>query len=153
MRHWSTSVEVNAKQDANGNWIKDGDADGKITWAPATDADKTYKGAATKVSTGYIADKASVGDETVPTNTDGTPKDGTTEYVIYKTMGKIIPIDKKTGKTITGQPQPQYKNDPTDPTKADPTNPITDIPGYTISNPQTDPNVDPTKKTDRKSVV
>lgn len=142
-----TGKLVNAKQDANGNWIKDGDADGKITWAPATDADKTYKGAATKVSTGYIADKASVGDETVPTNTDGTPKDGTTEYVIYKTMGKIIPIDKKTGKTITGQPQPQYKNDPTDPTKADPTNPITDIPGYTISNPQTDPNVDPTKKT------
>ncbi|WP_304203425.1 YSIRK-type signal peptide-containing protein, partial [Lactobacillus intestinalis] len=142
-----TGKLVNAKQDANGNWIKDGDADGKITWAPATDADNTYKGAATKVSTGYIADKASVGDETVPTNTDGTPKDGTTEYVIYKTMGKIIPIDKKTGKTITGQPQPQYKNDPTDPTKADPTNPITDIPGYTISNPQTDPNVDPTKKT------
>ena len=65
--------------------------------------------------------------------------------VVYKKVGKIIPVDPS-GKPIPGVPTPSYPNDPTDPTKVTPNEPVPNIPGYTPEVPTVTPEV-PTNDT------
>ncbi|MCT3624649.1 YSIRK-type signal peptide-containing protein, partial [Lactobacillus acidophilus] len=65
--------------------------------------------------------------------------------VIYKKVGKIIPVDPD-GKLIPDAPTPSYKNDPINPTKVIPDEPVPTIPDYKPNTPSVTP-VDPTKDT------
>lgn len=49
--------------------------------------------------------------------------------VIYRRLGKIIPIDEN-GEKISKADQPTYKNDPTDPTKPLADQPVPEVQGY-----------------------
>uniref|UniRef100_UPI00272B1C6B mucin-binding protein n=1 Tax=uncultured Ligilactobacillus sp. TaxID=2837633 RepID=UPI00272B1C6B len=92
-------------------------------WTP----DKpNYDKVTVPVVPGYYADKPEV-----PAKT--TEQTDLVEKVVYKPLGKVTPVDPE-GNPIPGADQPQYPNDPTDPTKAG----ITDfptIPGYHLQDP------------------
>ncbi|WP_414080012.1 mucin-binding protein, partial [Streptococcus salivarius] len=100
----------------------------------------------------YYADKAEAGGKTVtPEHPEATDK------VVYKELGKIIPVDPD-GNPIPNAPTPQYTNDPNDPTKGGvtptPVIPgyVTDIPNVTPSNPGADTPV-VYRKADQKAVI
>ncbi len=65
--------------------------------------------------------------------------------VVYKKVGKIIPVDPS-GKPIPDVPTPTYSNDPTDPTKVTPDEPVPTIPKMTPQTPTLTPT-DPGKDT------
>ena len=89
---------------------------------------------------GYVAEVKTAGGKTVtPENPDANVT------VVYHKIGKIVPVDPS-GNPIPGADQPQYKNDPTDPTKVVPDEPVPNVPGYTPSENSVTP-VDPTKDT------
>ena len=97
----------------------------------AWQGEKDYDDVATPVVTGYFADKKTAGESKVTTADVERAKDGviTNETtVVYKPMGKIIPVDKN-GNPIPNSPRPIFNNDPQDPTKASKTN-TPEIPGY-----------------------
>lgn len=97
----------------------------------AWQGEKDYENVATPVVTGYFADKKTAGESKVTTADVERAKDGviTNETtVVYKPMGKIIPVDKN-GNPIPNSPRPIFNNDPQDPTKASKTN-TPEIPGY-----------------------
>lgn len=104
---------------------------GDVLETSAWKGEKDYENVATPVVNGYFADKKAAGESKVTTADVERAKDGmiTNETtVVYKPMGKIIPIDKN-GTLIPNAPTPSYSNDPNDPTKASKTNtPV--IPGY-----------------------
>lgn len=54
------------------------------------------------------------------------------DSVIYHQIGKIIPVTPS-GNPITGASTPQYQNDPNNPTKVLPNEPVPNVPGYTPS--------------------
>ncbi|MGQ5710019.1 mucin-binding protein [Lactobacillus sp. PSON] len=65
--------------------------------------------------------------------------------VVYAKIGKIVPVDP--GHTpIPDTPTPTYKNDPDNPTKVVPNEPVPEVPGYTPEVPNVTPE-DPTKDT------
>ena len=66
--------------------------------------------------------------------------------VVYKKVGKIIPVGPDGKTPIPDAPTPSYTNDPTDPTKVTPNEPVPTIPGYTPSTPTVTPGV-PTEDT------
>ncbi|MRG84340.1 mucin-binding protein [Limosilactobacillus reuteri] len=66
--------------------------------------------------------------------------------VVYKKVGKIIPVGPDGKTPIPDAPTPSYPNDPTDPTKVTPNEPVPTIPGYTPSTPTVTPGV-PTEDT------
>ncbi|WP_238788482.1 mucin-binding protein [Lactobacillus crispatus] len=93
--------------------------------------EKNYKNVATPVVNGYFADKKAAGESKVTTADVDRAENGviTNETtVVYKPMGKIIPVDKN-GNPIPNSPRPIFNNDPQDPTKASKTN-TPEIPGY-----------------------
>ena len=97
----------------------------------AWQGEKDYDDVATPVVTGYFADKKTAGESKVTTADVERAKDGviTNETtVVYKPMGKIIPVDKN-GNPIPNSPRPIFNNDPQDPTKASKTN-TPEISGY-----------------------
>ncbi|MBI1707893.1 mucin-binding protein [Lactobacillus crispatus] len=97
----------------------------------AWQGEKDYDDVATPVVTGYFADKKTAGESKATTADVERAKDGviTNETtVVYKPMGKIIPVDKN-GNPIPNSPRPIFNNDPQDPTKASKTN-TPEIPGY-----------------------
>ncbi|WP_434349696.1 mucin-binding protein [Streptococcus sp. KHUD_014] len=101
---------------------------------------------------GYYADKKEAGSKTV---TPDQPE--VTDKVIYKPLGKIIPVDE-TNTPIPSAPTPQYNNDSQDPTKGGVT-PTPVIPGYvtdilnvTPSNPGVDTPVI-YRKAEQKAVI
>ncbi|KRL85346.1 YSIRK signal domain/LPXTG anchor domain surface protein [Ligilactobacillus apodemi] len=98
-------------------------------WTP----DKTtYDEVKTPVVPGYYADKATVpGKDVVPNDI--------VETVTYKPLGHIVPVDPD-GNPIPGADTPIYNNDPTDPTKVVPNQPVPEIPGYTPQVPTVTPN-------------
>ena len=94
------------------------------TWTETT---HTYGTVKTPVVTGYYADKAVAGGETV---TPDAPN--ATDTVTYKAFGKFIAVDEN-GNPILGVSTTAYTNDPNDATKMiaiDKTLPS--IPGYTV---------------------
>ncbi|WP_311318380.1 mucin-binding protein, partial [Lactobacillus acidophilus] len=66
--------------------------------------------------------------------------------VVYKKVGKIIPVGPDGKTPIPDAPTPSYPNDPNDPTKVTPNEPVPTIPGYTPSTPTVTPGV-PTEDT------
>ena len=89
---------------------------------------------------GYVAEVKTAGGKTVtPDNPDANVT------VVYHKIGKIVPVDPN-GNPIPDAPTPSYKNDPTDPTRVVPNEPVPELPGYTPSENSVTP-VDPTKDT------
>ena len=128
---------------------KKNQADGTTTW---TENSHDYGKVKVPVVEHYYADKAEAGGKTVtPEHPEATDK------VVYKELGKIIPVDPD-GNPIPNAPTPQYTNDPNDPTKGGvtptPVIPgyVTDIPNVTPSNPGTDTPV-VYRKADQKAVI
>ncbi|WGN90531.1 mucin-binding protein [Ligilactobacillus faecis] len=102
-------------------------------------ADKSrYDAVKSPVVEGYYADKAMV-------NAKDTVQENLTEQVVYRPLGKIIPVDPN-GNPIPDAPTPQYPNDPTDPSKTVPDQPVPEIPGMTPEVPSVTPE-DPGKDT------
>ena len=66
--------------------------------------------------------------------------------VVYKKVGKIVPVGPDGKTPIPDAPTPSYPNDPTDPTKVTPDEPVPTIPGYTPEVPTVTPVV-PTEDT------
>ncbi len=100
----------------------------------------TYKNATAPVITGYVTAAKTVEGKTV------TPEDPNAEITItYHKVGKIVPVDPS-GKEIPDAPTPSYQNDPEDPTKVTPNEPVPNVPGYRPNVPSVTPE-DPTKDT------
>ncbi|MBB1069397.1 MucBP domain-containing protein [Limosilactobacillus sp. RRLNB_1_1] len=89
---------------------------------------------------GYVATVKTAGGLTATTDNPNVVTE-----VVYKKVGKIIPVDP-TGKPIPNVPTPEYPNDPTDPTKVTPNEPVPDVPGWVPSQPTVTPT-DPGKDT------
>ena len=90
-------------------------------WAEKT---HTYNSVDVPVVEKYFADKKQAGGKEV------TPeKPEVTDTVMYKHLGKIVPVDEK-GNLIEKAPTPDYLNDLKDPTKAMET-PVPELKGYT----------------------
>ncbi|EDX43008.1 YSIRK signal domain/LPXTG anchor domain surface protein [Limosilactobacillus reuteri] len=89
---------------------------------------------------GYVAEVTTAGGLTATTDNPNVVTE-----VVYKKVGKIIPVDPS-GKPIPNVPTPSYPNDPTDPTKVTPDEPVPNVPGYTPSVPTVTPT-DPGKDT------
>ena len=88
-------------------------------------AGHTFGNVDTPVVAGYHADKKVAGGATI------TPDDlNKTIVVTYAPNGHIIPVDPD-GKPLPNVPQPQYQNNPNDPTEVTPNEPVPEIPGYT----------------------
>ncbi|WOY89713.1 MucBP domain-containing protein [Ligilactobacillus murinus] len=111
-----------------------------------------YDEVKTPVVEGYVADKA-----TVPST--AVTQDNIEVTVTYTKVGKIVPVDPE-GNEIPGADQPSYKNDPDDPTKVVPNQPVPEIPGYTPEVPTVTPDkpgedtpVIYVKSQDQKAVV
>ena len=82
-----------------------------------------YNSVDVPVVKGYFADKKQAGGEIL------TPeKPEVTDTVMYKHLGRILPVDEK-GNLIAGAQTPDYLNDLTDPTKALET-PVPELEGY-----------------------
>ncbi|WP_445159052.1 MucBP domain-containing protein [Ligilactobacillus murinus] len=98
-------------------------------------ADKAqYDAVKSPLVDGYYADKATVAAK-------DTKQENLTEEVVYRPLGKIIPVDPE-GNPIPDAPTPQYPNDPTDPTKGGKT-PVPDIPGWHVVPNQDTPGLTP----------
>ncbi|MRN07240.1 LPXTG cell wall anchor domain-containing protein, partial [Lactobacillus sp. 0.1XD8-4] len=92
----------------NENWTSDKDS---------------YSEVKVPVINGYVADKANVpAKEAVQRNIEDT--------VTYTKVGNIVPVDPN-GNPIPNVPVVPYTNDPTDPTKVVPNEPVPTIPGMT----------------------
>ena len=88
-------------------------------------AGHTFGNVDTPVVAGYHADKKVAGGATI------TPDDlNKTIVVTYAPNGHIIPVDPD-GKPLPNVPQPQYQNNPNDPTEVTPNESVPEIPGYT----------------------
>ena len=111
-----------------------------------------YDEVKTPVVEGYVADKA-----TVPST--AVTQDNIEVTVTYTKVGKIVPVDPE-GNEIPDAPTPDYTNDPNDPTKVTPNQPVPEIPGYTPEVPTVTPDkpgedtpVIYVKNQDQKAVV
>ncbi|WP_302046462.1 mucin-binding protein [Leuconostoc lactis] len=98
---------------------------------PWTPDKSTYDKVNVPVVPGYYADQPEV-------PAKATVQENITDKVVYKPMGKIIPVDPS-GNPIPDAPTPQYPNDPTDPTKTTPNQPVPEIPGMTPQTPVVTP--------------
>ena len=122
---------------------------GSTTWDQPS---HTYGKETVPVVTGYYADKKEAGSKTV---TPDQPE--VTDKVVYKELGKIIPVDE-TNTPIPSAPTPQYNNDSEDPTKGGvtptPVIPgyVTDVPNVTPSNPGVDTPVI-YRKAEQKAII
>ncbi|WOY89711.1 MucBP domain-containing protein [Ligilactobacillus murinus] len=123
---WTRELTVDK---VTGEIVKTGD------WTPDKE---NYDEVKTPVVEGYVADKA-----TVPST--AVTLDDIEVTVTYTKVGKIVPVDPE-GNEIPGVDQPSYNNDPEDPTKVTPNQPVPSIPGYTPEVPTVTPD-DPTKDT------
>ena len=98
---------------------------------PWTPDKPTYDKVNVPVVPGYYADQPEV-------PAKPTVQENITDKVVYKPMGKIVPVDPS-GNPIPDAPTPQYPNDPTDPTKTTPDQPVPEIPGMTPQTPVVTP--------------
>ena len=116
------------------------DPEGNVTEGSWNATSHTYGTVNVPVIPGYVAEVATAGGKTATTDNPNV-----TDKVVYKKVGKIIPVDP-TGKPIPNVPTPSYPNDPTNPTKVTPDEPVPTIPGYTPEVPTVTPGV-PTEDT------
>ncbi|MDE7039531.1 MAG: LPXTG cell wall anchor domain-containing protein, partial [Limosilactobacillus sp.] len=95
--------------------------DGQFTtaWTPN---EEHYKEVNVPVVKGYVADKAVAGGQK-------TVQENITENVTYTKVGNIVPVTPD-GNPIPGVPEVPYTNDPNNPTKVIPNEPVPNIPGY-----------------------
>ena len=95
----------------------------------------------------YVASKTSANGQAVSSTLAGIAKEqkDTEDTIVYSKIGKIVPVGDN-GTPIPDVPNPQYKNDPKDPTKVTPNEPVPNIPGKTPKTPTVTPE-DPTKDT------
>ncbi|WP_373271373.1 mucin-binding protein [Lactobacillus crispatus] len=91
-------------------------------WAIAKGQPSEYSQVNSPVIKGYYANQANVPATKVT-------QDDIKKTVTYKPLGHIIPVDPTTGDPIPNAPQPQFPNNPTDPTKGNPGEKPT-VPGY-----------------------
>lgn len=117
-----TVQTVDVTEDENGNVIKPG----------------TYKAVKPDVINGYVSNVSEVPEETADKNKEVT--------VTYTKVGNFKPKDPN-GNPIPGAQDQPYKNDPNDPSKVIPDEPVPNIPGYIPDTPTVTPK-DPTKDTD-----
>lgn len=83
----------------------------------------------------------------IPTQSTVTPDDPAKDTnVPYVKIGKIVPVDQQ-GNPIPTAKQPQYTQDPNDPTKVTPNEPVPDVKGYTPVKDQKTPGYDPNTNT------
>ncbi|WP_282115571.1 mucin-binding protein [Lactobacillus intestinalis] len=113
---WTRTVTVDA---VTNQIIPNGDLD--TPWAIPDGQKKNYHQVNTPVVNGYYADQANVPQTAVT-------QDNIYKVVTYKPIGHIIPVDKD-GNQIPSQDHPQFPNNPSDPTKANPGTKPT-VPGY-----------------------
>ena len=123
---------------------------GEITYGEweAKDNDTTLEGNALPAVAGYVATGDVDSSKKDVTGVNATDKD-ITEKVVYKALGKYVPVVPK-GFTPPTIPNPQYPNNPTDPTKpGTPTTTIPYVPGTTPVGPDGQPLTpkDPNDKT------
>uniref|UniRef100_UPI002729FB24 mucin-binding protein n=1 Tax=Lactobacillus intestinalis TaxID=151781 RepID=UPI002729FB24 len=128
---WTRTVTVDA---VTNQIIPNGDLD--TPWAIPDGQKKNYDQVDTPVVNGYYADQANVPQTAVT-------QDNIYKVVTYKPIGHIIPVDKD-GNQIPGQDHPQFPNNPSDPTKANPGTKPT-VPGY---HPETGKPGDPVNPVD-----
>lgn len=117
-----TVQTVDVTEDENGNVIKPG----------------TYKAVKPDVINGYVSNVSEVPEETADKNKEVT--------ITYTKVGNFKPKDPN-GNPIPGASDQPYKNDPNDPSKVIPDEPVPNIPGYIPDTPTVTPK-DPTKDTD-----
>ena len=110
------------------------DAEGKTTEGSWNATSHTYGTVNVPVIPGYVAEVTTAGGKTATIDNPNV-----TDKVVYKKVGKIIPVDPS-GKPIPDAPTPNYPNDPTDPTKVTPDEPVPSIPGYTPDTPTVTPD-------------
>ena len=105
---------------------------GEITYGEweAKDNDTTLEGNALPAVAGYVA-TGDVDSSTKPVENVKAEDKDITEKVVYKALGKYVPV-VPAGFTPPTIPNPQYPNNPTDPTKpGTPTTTIPYVPGTT----------------------
>jgi len=107
-------------------------------WSIAKGEKTVYDQVNTPVVDGYHADKREV-------SATAVTQDDIEVTVTYTPNGKIVPVDPN-GNPIPNVPTPNYTNDPTNPTKVVPNEPVPAIPGKTPDKTTITP-VDPTKDT------
>ncbi|MCC4357545.1 mucin-binding protein, partial [Limosilactobacillus reuteri] len=110
------------------------DPEGNVTEGSWNATSHTYGTVNVPVIPGYVAEVTTAGGKTATIDNPNV-----TDKVVYKKVGKIIPVDP-TGKPIPDTPTPSYPNDPTDPTKVTPDEPVPSIPGYTPDTPTVTPD-------------
>ncbi|WP_459524343.1 MucBP domain-containing protein [Leuconostoc lactis] len=98
---------------------------------PWTPNKSSYEPVNVPVVPGYYADQTEV-------PAKPTVQENITDQVVYKPMGKIIPVDPS-GNPIPDAPTPQYPNDPDNPTQTLPNQPVPEIPGMTPEVPAVTP--------------
>ena len=123
---------------------------GEITYGEweAKDNDTTLEGNALPAVAGYVA-TGDVDSSTKPVENVKAEDKDITEKVVYKALGKYVPVVPE-GFTPPTIPNPQYPNNPTDPTKpGTPTTTIPYVPGTTPVGPDGQPLTpkDPNDKT------
>ena len=123
---------------------------GEITYGEweAKDNNTTLEGNALPVVAGYVA-TGDVDSSTKPVENVKAEDKDITEKVVYKALGKYVPVVPE-GFTPPTIPNPQYPNNPTDPTKpGTPTTTIPYVPGTTPVGPDGQPlkQKDPNDKT------
>ena len=123
---------------------------GEITYGEweAKDNDTTLEGKALPAVAGYVA-TGDVDTSTKPVENVKAEDKDITEKVVYKALGKYVPVVPE-GFTPPTIENPQYPNNPTDPTKpGTPTTTIPYVPGTTPVGPDGQPlkQKDPNDKT------
>ena len=130
--------------DGNNTPLRDPDTQShtfKITNGKSDTPDYTFNIINVPVINGYVAEVKTAGGKTI------TPSNPLAEVtVVYHKIGKIVPVDPS-GKPISDAPTPSYKNDPIDPTKVTPDEPVPNVPGYRPQNPSPITPENPTKDT------
>src|SRR5699024_7354179 len=127
---------------------------GEVTEKGSWDKDSRTFDAVKVVIDGYVAisgyqktkDGKYVAGGFTATNTQGEKDRNQVFKVVYKKVGKIVPVDPN-HKPIPGAETPNYQNKPEDPTKVTEDEPTPAVPGMHTDTPNVTPK-DPTKDTE-----
>ncbi|KRM37814.1 mlp [Lactobacillus hamsteri DSM 5661 = JCM 6256] len=138
--------EIAEKVVQNSNFHYSGDTydkvTGKQTATGSWDAEShKFNSVNAPVIKGYVADA-----KTAEGLTATIENPNVENKIVYHRIGKIIPVDPN-HKPIPDAPTPDYENDPSDPTKVTPNEPIPEIDGYIPVDPTPITPQNPTKDT------
>ncbi|MBP2058402.1 LPXTG-motif cell wall-anchored protein [Lactobacillus colini] len=135
--HWTRNITVDKV-------TGEIDPDKTTEW---TTTDK-YNDVTVPVVKGYVASTTSANGKTVSKTLEAedVAQKNLEDTVVYKKVGRLVPVDSITNEPIPGTSTPSYDNDPEDPTKVSVPE-LPDIPGYNKPNQSTVNVEDPTKDT------